>query len=85
MEEMIGVEIFNKCMLFSRTGDSCNRILSLQIQGGNSEIDCIVTALKPGTWKVRNGDTELRCQVSKDSRALFFRGKPGQYVLTPPS
>lgn len=80
-EKMVGAEIADYAVLFSKSGVREQGTVSFAVYGGG-ERQYVVTDLASGTWKISGGSGDTYGEVSKDGGVLYFTGEAGTYTLT---
>lgn len=81
-QEMVGVRLADRAVLFSRTGERANRPLAFALRG-SGPLKCLVSDLAEGNWQVwRDGRiVHPAIPVSGDAGTLYLEGPAGNYSL----
>ncbi|HEX9063130.1 MAG TPA: hypothetical protein VF941_23400, partial [Clostridia bacterium] len=84
---MEGVKIFNRAVLFSKSGKKITDTVSLKVDGSESYINYILTDIMEGKWTLqKKGESKyIEFNINEGRNVIYFNGVPGEYVLTPVS
>jgi hypothetical protein len=82
-DKMVGTEIADRVVLFSKTGDKLGENIDFTLSG-SGKLKVLITDLKDGFWKLEKPGENAKeeYQVTKDGSTLYFSGKAGKYKLT---
>ena len=78
-DQMLGVKIADRVVLFSKSGERLQEGITFTISDSQAELKYMVTDLKAGQWQVK-GPSSLS-QKAKEGGVLYFQGTAGTYVL----
>ena len=78
--ELIGVQIADRAVFFSKSGERLSGEISLTLSDSHQTIKCLVTDLERGQWQVR-GPADYLCRASDEGGAVYFDGAAGTYRL----
>ncbi|CAI6077565.1 heparin/heparin-sulfate lyase HepB [Cohnella sp. JJ-181] len=80
---LVGVQLADKAVLFSKTGKRLSGSVTFAVYGGSNDTQFIVTDLAPGKWRIEHGDEVQFGTVTKEGNVLVFGGSAGTtYTLT---
>ncbi len=84
---MEGVKIFNRVVLFSKSGKKITDAVSLKVNGNELYINYILTDIMEGKWNLqKKGESKYtEFNITEGRNVIYFNGVPGEYVLTPVS
>lgn len=79
----VGVTVKDRMVLFSKSANPISSTFRIRIRGNEApEVSCLVTDVAEGVWKVEGSGSSVCVEVKKGENALYFKGKPGEYVIT---
>ncbi|TYP79321.1 heparin/heparin-sulfate lyase HepB [Paenibacillus methanolicus] len=80
---MVGVQLADRAVLFSKTGKRLSGTVTFEIDEGTDAIEYAVTDLKPGIWKIEHDGGVQYGSVTEEGNVLTFTGPAGTtYTLT---
>ncbi len=81
-DHMIGTQIKDRIVLFSKTSDTLNGPLTLSISGAGT-FKILLTDISEGTWQIQKDGTTLKrdIPVNKEEHLLYFEGTEGDYTF----
>ncbi len=84
MSYFTGVTVKDRTVLFSKQSTAVTGTFSLNIRdNGFTEMSVLVTDVAAGKWKVAGGGKEIITSVGDGENALYFKGMPGNYSISP--
>jgi hypothetical protein len=81
-DQMAGVKIFDRVVLFSKSGERLKDTVSLQATGEEANLKFLVCDLMEGKWEVKKDSKTSSYTASKEGGAINFDGTAGSYTLT---
>ena len=79
-EQLTGVQIGDRIVLFAKKGNPENLPVRLNIEG-NGTFKVLITDLEKGNWNVTGG-SEAPGMMRNDKNLVYFQAKAGNYVLS---
>lgn len=79
-EELIGIMISDRVVLFSKNGERVSGSLTITVPNSHSDLKYLVTDLKEGQWHVV-GPSSHSLDATADGGAIYFYGAAGTYSL----
>lgn len=79
----VGVTVKDRMVLFSKSANPISSTFRIRIRENEApEVSCLVTDVAEGVWKVEGSGSSVYVEVKKGENALYFKGTPGEYVIT---
>ena len=79
----VGVTVKDRMVLFSKSANPISSTFRIRIRENEApEVSCLVTDVAEGVWKVEGSGSPIYVEVKKGENALYFKGVPGEYVIT---
>ena len=79
----VGVTVKDRMVLFSKSANPISSTFRIRIRENEApEVSCLVTDVAEGVWKVEGSGSPVYVEVKKGENALYFKGVPGEYVIT---
>lgn len=81
-DQLVGIKIADRVVLFSKSGRRCDRGVEFS-HSGPGDYKYLVTDLAAGNWQVRRDGRIVApaVEASEDAGILFFSGPAGEYEL----
>jgi len=77
---LVGAQIADRVVLFSRSGRPVRSEMVLELPGEQGELGVLITDVAAGRWRIE-GPIDLDLEATPQGSALYFRGPPGCYRL----
>jgi F5/8 type C domain/Heparinase II C-terminal domain/Copper amine oxidase N-terminal domain len=68
-KELLGIKLNHRIVTFPRDGKVIDKAFALPLSKSKTEIQVLLTGLKPGNWNIGN---KFRCEVKPESGTAFF-------------
>lgn len=79
----VGATIKDRMVLFSKSGKPISTTSSITVRENGADVmSCLVTDIAEGVWKIEGGSSVIYAEVKAGDNALYFKGKPGEYILS---
>jgi len=88
IDKFIGVTLLDRFVLFSKTSTPEADAFTVTVPDNNNGaiMSTLITDIAPGMWAVASSNSTTRYyEVGEDENALYFKGLPGSYTITPAS
>ncbi|MFD2331862.1 heparin/heparin-sulfate lyase HepB [Cohnella sp. GCM10020058] len=83
-EQMSGVQIADRAVWFSKSGQRLSESVTLSVYGSQANMSVTVADMHAGRWKISMvGQTDRTGVVSEEGGVLAFEAPSGTYTLTP--
>jgi hypothetical protein len=79
-DELVGVRIADRVVLFSKSGDRLHDTVTFTVSDAEGQIRYLVTDLKAGKWQV-TGSSSHSLKATDDGGAIYFQAPAGTYTL----
>ena len=81
-DELVGVRIADRVVLFSREARRLAEPVSFVVPGEGGDLGILVTGMAAGRWRAA-GPVAPDLRATEEGGALYFRGPVGAYQLVP--